>query len=174
LSEVGNSGKAAEFEVGVSGVQCPAAVEDHVGYAYDKADVLPLNGTQEEVAALKEALLERRAAAKAKKAKKKLAHSVEEASGVRGPESAANGSAIESCSAQHSGAAEVLPVGRPMSKRGSEVLTVDEKVRAKRLKEALQMAPENASKAVWTSIFNSSTVEAAETYACRGNYGGLR
>eukprot|EP00884_Botryococcus_braunii_P009402 jgi/Botrbrau1/18463/Bobra.0072s0046.1 len=156
--------------------QCPAAVEEHIGYKFVKADLLPINGTPEEVEVLREALLERRAAAKAKRVKKKAAHSEE--SIACPPDSTANGIAVVSLANKttiHDGANGKPPVSGPLSsKRGSEILRVDDKVRAKRLKEALEMAPEKATRGVWASIFNSSTVEQAETYACRGNYGGLR
>lgn len=158
------------------GLQCPAAVEEHIGYKFDKADLLPINGNPEEVDVLREALLAKRAAAKAKKGKKKAACSVDHSIASL-PESTANGAAampVTDMIAPRDEANGKPSLGLLSGKRGSEILRVDEKVRAKRLKQTLEMAPEGASKGVWASIFNSSTVEQAETYACRGNYGGLR
>lgn len=162
----------------VYGLQCPAAVEEHIGYKFEKADVLPINGSPAEIAALREALLEKRTAAKAKKGKRKnlqiVANDLPSQSLTATPSdgagvASANGSILQ----------DVVP-GQPAerglaaAKRGSEILTMSEKARAKRQKEALAIAPAGASKTVWASLFNSSTVEHAETYACRGNYGGLR
>ncbi len=51
--------------------QVPAAVEELVGGKWAQEDVLPLNGTPEEVQQLREHMLLQRAAAKAKKERKK-------------------------------------------------------------------------------------------------------
>lgn len=50
----------------------PAAVEELVGGKWEQEDVLPLNGTPEEVRQLRDMMLLQRAAAKAKKGKKKI------------------------------------------------------------------------------------------------------
>ena len=52
--------------------QIPAAVEDLIGGKLADADMLPINGSQEEVTALREALLARRVAEKAEKLAKKV------------------------------------------------------------------------------------------------------
>lgn len=162
----------------VYGLQCPAAVEEHIGYKFDKADVLPINGSPEEVAALRDALLEKRTAAKAKKGKKKglqtIANGLPHQSLTATPNDGAGTDLATESTSQAGVLGQPVERGSSGAKRGCEVLTISEKARAKRQKEALAMAPEGASKEVWASLFNSSTVEHAETYACRGNYGGLR
>lgn len=55
--------------------QVPAAVEDLMGCKWTAADVLPINGSEEDVEALREALLLTRAAAKAARISKKAKHS---------------------------------------------------------------------------------------------------
>jgi hypothetical protein len=154
----------------VAGSQCPTAVEEHVGYKWAPSELLPLNGTVEEVAALRDALLEQRAAVKAKKASKKKGTGVENAAAISDPRLVAGKSGLGSDEA-HGAEERGERVG---GKRGCDVITVDEKARVKQLKETLSAAPEGASQAVWASIFNSSSVERAETYACRGNFGALR
>jgi hypothetical protein len=52
--------------------QVPAAVEEMVGSKWEQDDVLPLNGTPEEVRQLREKMLLQRAALKAKKKEKKI------------------------------------------------------------------------------------------------------
>ena len=54
-------------------MQIPQAVEEHVGQKWTADDVIPLNGTVEEVEQLREAMLARRAALKSKKKDKKAA-----------------------------------------------------------------------------------------------------
>ncbi len=51
--------------------QVPQAVEEHIGSKWTAADLLPVNGTEEEVEALREAVLKSRAAAKALRLEKK-------------------------------------------------------------------------------------------------------
>ena len=51
--------------------QVPQAVEEHIGSKWTADDLLPVNGTDEEVEALREAVLKSRAAAKALKLEKK-------------------------------------------------------------------------------------------------------
>ena len=55
--------------------QAPLAVEEHIGSNWTADDLLPVNGTDEEVEALREAVLKSRAAAKAAKLEKKAAKS---------------------------------------------------------------------------------------------------
>ena len=56
-------------------LQVPAAVEDLIGSNWTAPDVLPINGSEEDVEALREALLLSRAAAKAARISKKAKHS---------------------------------------------------------------------------------------------------
>ena len=51
--------------------QVPQAVEEHIGSKWTATDLLPVNGTEEEVEALREAVLKSRAAAKAARLEKK-------------------------------------------------------------------------------------------------------
>ena len=51
--------------------QVPQAVEEHIGIKWTADDLLPVNGTDEEVEALREAVLKSRAAAKALRLEKK-------------------------------------------------------------------------------------------------------
>ena len=53
-------------------MQAPAAVEDLIGCKWSAADVLPINGSEEDVEALREALLLSRAAAKAARLSRKV------------------------------------------------------------------------------------------------------
>lgn len=78
-------------------LQVPAAVEELLGASWKQEDLLPLNGSPQEVAALRERMLLTRAAAKAKKSRKRAAAADGEAAVASVPSSAlairANGSA---------------------------------------------------------------------------------
>ena len=54
-------------------------MEEHVGSKWTAGDLLPVNGTEEEVEALREAVLKSRAAAKAVRLEKKAAKSAKAA-----------------------------------------------------------------------------------------------
>ncbi|KAL0044635.1 hypothetical protein WJX82_003672 [Trebouxia sp. C0006] len=124
--------------------QVPVAVEEHVGQTWAAIDVLPLNGTVEEVEQLREAMLAKRAAIKAKKKDKK-------ASKVQ--------SRLASSGAGSKRLADDEDSAAPMSEQ--------EKAFIKKFKASDRM-PANASKSVYSSIFMSSRKGGdKESYTCR-------
>lgn len=126
------------------------AVEEHVGAKW--AESIPLSGTQEEVEALWDKLIAKRAATKkGKKEKKKMTEIA----------AAANGVAQKRPSPEQQGGKEPKESG----KRPVQNFMVEEKA-AKKVK-AVDLAPAHADKKVWASLFTSSQPRTQETYSCR-------
>ena len=165
--------------------QVPVAVEEHVGQTWAAEDVLPLNGTVEEVEQLREAMLAKRAAIKAKKKDKKaskvLPASLSEADRLLLAQNAAKEksqitSASQAADLAAAVAAEVqsrLASSGAGSKRLADdedsvaPMSEQEKALIKRFK-ASDRVPANASKSVYSSIFMSSrTGGDKESYTCR-------
>ena len=163
----------------------PQAVEEHVGQRWTAEDVLPLNGTVEEVEQLREAMLAKRAALKSKKDKKaaKIA-----ASGLSNADKllvASNAakersrvtSASQAADLAAAVAAEVqlrLASSGAGSKRQADgaddaaaPMSEQEPALVKKFK-ASDRVPANATKNVYSSIFMSSRKGGdKESYTCR-------
>jgi len=166
-------------------MQVPVAVEEHVGQTWTSEDVLPLNGTVEEVEQLREAMLAKRAAIKAKKKDKKaskvLPTGLSEADRLLLAQNAAKEksqitSASQATDLAAAVAAEVqsrLASSGAGSKRladdedSAAPMSEQEKAFIKKFKASDRM-PANASKSVYSSIFMSSRKGGdKESYTCR-------
>jgi len=165
-------------------MQVPVAVVEHVGQTWTSEDVLPLNGTLEEVEELREAMLAKRAAIKAKKKDKKaskVAHTgLSEADRLLLAQNAAKEksqitSASQAADLAAAVAAEVQSrlAGGAGSKRLADdedttaAMSEQEKALIKKFK-ASDRVPANASKSVYSSIFMSSRKGGdKESYTCR-------
>lgn len=129
---------------------------------FSDADKIPLNGSEEEVNVLRERMeAEKAAAQENKKPKKvkngKVAEKTEQASKVAPTEKSVKRKGEVSPDLEV--AAAVVPVPRP---KGSDLVTVTKKFKA------ADKLPENATKAVYASIFTSSSKGTfKETYSCR-------
>ena len=168
-------------------MQIPQAVEEHIGQKWTAEDIVPLNGTVEEVEQLRDAMLARRAAIKAKKGKKaakaiaaglseddKLllaSNAAKERSQVTSATQAADLAAAVAAEVQ----ARLASNGGVGSKRqagdGSDETVVSmseqEKALIKKFK-ASDRVPAHASKSVYSSIFMSSRKGGEkESYTCR-------
>ena len=167
-------------------MQIPQAVEEHVGQKWSAADIIPLNGTVEEVEQLREGMFARRAALKARKKDKKAAkvtvtgpseedvsliasNAAREQSQVTSAAQAADLAAAVAAQVQ----ARLASNGKAGSKRhpaGDDTLaprTEQEKALIKKYK-ASDRVPANASKGVYSSIFTSSRNGGEkESYTCR-------
>lgn len=167
-------------------MQIPQAVEEHVGQKWAADDVLPLNGTVEEVEQLRDAMLARRAAIKAKKGKKAAkatAAGLSEADRLLVASNAARErsqltSASQAADLAAAVAAEVqarlASNGSAGSKRHADddadvpvPMSEQEKALIKKFK-ASDRVPAHASKSVYSSIFMSSRKGGEkESYTCR-------
>lgn len=167
-------------------MQIPQAVEEHVGQKWASDDVIPLNGTVEEVEQLRDAMLARRAAVKAKKGKKAAkasAAGLSEADQMLVARNAARErsqvtSATQAADLATAVAAEVqarlASNGGAGSKRqaneGEDTpapMPEQEKALIKKFKASDRM-PAHASKSVYSSIFMSSRKGGEkESYTCR-------
>ena len=166
-------------------LQVPQAVEEHVGQQWIAEDLVPLNGTVEEVEQLREAMLERRAVLRAKrkgkKASKVSAHGLSEADALLVASNAAKErSQVTSANQAADLAAAVAGDMQPRlgsqganSKRAADEANVaapmseQEKALIKKFK-ASDRVPAHASKSVYSSIFMSSRKGGEkESYTCR-------
>lgn len=127
----------------------PDAVREAAGGAWEAPPLL-LNPTGEEEAAVRAALLARRAGEAARKAAKKG-----NGNGKRGAAEVA-GDGVK-------GGAAVKRAAP-----GDEETAEEAAARAARLKATLALAPEGANMGVFASLFTSSKAPARETFACRG------
>lgn len=167
-------------------VQIPQAVEEHIGQKWATNDVIPLNGTVEEVEQLRDAMLARRAAVKAKKGKRaakagtaglseadKLlitSNAAKERSQVTSATQAADLAAAVAAEVQ----ARLASSGGAGSKRQADdeedtsaAMSEQEKALIKKFK-ASDRVPTHASKSVYSSIFMSSRKGGEkESYTCR-------
>ncbi|KAL0039417.1 hypothetical protein WJX79_007290 [Trebouxia sp. C0005] len=165
--------------------QVPVAVEEHVGQTWAAEDVLPLNGTVEEVEQLREAMLAKRAAIKAKKKDKKaskvlptglseadrlvLAHNAaKEKSQITSASQAADLAAAVAAEVQSRLASSGAGSKRLADDEDSAApMSEQEKALIKKFK-ASDKVPANASKTVYSSIFMSSRKGGdKESYTCR-------
>lgn len=165
--------------------QVPVAVEEHVGQTWAAEDVLPLNGTIEEVEQLREAMLAKRAAIKAKKKDKKaskvlptglseadrlaLAHNAaKEKSQITSASQAADLAAAVAAEVQSRLASSGAGSKRLADDEDSAApMSEQEKALIKKFK-ASDRVPANASKSVYSSIFMSSRKGGdKESYTCR-------
>ena len=161
------------------------AVEEHVGQTWAAEDVLPLNGTIEEVEQLREAMLAKRAAIKAKKKDKKaskvlptglseadrlaLAHNAaKEKSQITSASQAADLAAAVAAEVQSRLASSGAGSKRLADDEDSAApMSEQEKALIKKFK-ASDRVPANASKSVYSSIFMSSRKGGdKESYTCR-------
>lgn len=167
-------------------VQIPQAVEEHIGQKWAANDVIPLNGTVEEVEQLRDAMVARRAAVKAKKGKKAAkasAAGLSEADKLLITSNAARErsqmtSATQAADLAAAVAAEVqarlASSGGAGSKRQADdeegtpaAMSEQEKALIKKFK-ASDRVPTHASKSVYSSIFMSSRKGGEkESYTCR-------
>ncbi|DBB01814.1 hypothetical protein WJX77_008966 [Trebouxia sp. C0004] len=165
--------------------QVPVAVEEHVGQTWAAEDVLPLNGTVEEVEQLREAMLAKRAAIKAKKKDKRasrlapsglseadrlvLAHNAaKEKSQITSASQAADLAAAVAAEVQSRLASSGAGSKRLADDEDSAApMSEQEKALIKKFK-ASDRVPANASKSVYSSIFMSSRKAGdKESYTCR-------
>lgn len=157
--------------------QVPAAVEDHVGAKWKAA--MPINGTEEEMDSLREAMLKKRAAEKVGKAAEKAAKKALKAGKVssaspaveiiaesgragRDVPSAAQAAALLSASAD-----EVRRAAQKWPKRDLQAPHTSEETAQRKKFKAAEHVPEGADKRVWASIFTSSSGPVKETYGAR-------
>jgi hypothetical protein len=128
---------------------CRAACEDVCGrlLADAAAELVTLNGTDDEVEALAERLLAAKAARAAAKAAKKAAKAAKKASGGAAAEKKAALDAAKPLTARH--VAAPAPKGRALATAGSAI--------AKR--SVAELAPEGATAEVWGSIFKKQKQE---------------
>ena len=167
-------------------MQIPQAVQEHIGQKWAVSDVIPLNGTVEEVEQLRDTMFTRRAAVKAKKGKKaakataaglseadKLlvaSHAARERSQVTSATQAADLAAAVAAEMQ----ARLASNGGAGSKRQADgdedtpaPMSEQEKAVIKKFKATDRM-PAHASKSVYSSIFMSSRKGGEkESYTCR-------
>ena len=154
-------------------------MEEHVGQKWSSADLMPINGTVEEVEQLREAMLTKHAAAKAKKQSKRSNKVV--ASGLSQDDKqlvADNAAKEESRVTSASQAADLAAavaaqvqaqLGKKGGKRDLEDNPMSEQEQAlvKKFK-ASDRVPTHATKSVYSSIFMSSRPNAEkESYTCR-------
>lgn len=143
--------------------------------SFSQEDVMPINGTEEEVFVLRQAMLTKRAAAKGKKLQKQatkgpaaITQSVAEQDALR-LQAAAN--AAEACTIVTSGIvaqelAAALKGPQSGRKRDAEGLPAAKQPVLKRSKPP--KVPQGASSNVYSSIFLSSRpAPEKETYMCR-------
>ena len=167
-------------------MQIPQAVEEHIGQEWAANDVIPLNGTVEEVEQLRDAMLARRATVKAKKGKKAAkatAAGLSEADQLLVASNAARGrsqvtSATQAADLAAAVAADVQARLASNSGAGSKRQADDDEDTPARMSEhekalikkfkASDRVPAHASKSVYSSIFMSSRKGAdKESYTCR-------
>ena len=167
-------------------MQIPQAVEEHIGQKWATTNIIPLNGAVEEVEQLRDAMLARRAAVKAKrgkKAAKATAAGLSEAEKLLVASNAARErsqvtSATQAADLAAAVAAEVqerlASNGGAGSKRQADdgedtpaPMSEQEKALIKKFK-ASDRVPTHASKSVYSSIFMSSRKGGEkESYTCR-------
>lgn len=165
-------------------VQIPQAVEEHVGQKWTSEDVVPLNGTVDEVEQLRDAMLARRAAIKAKKGKKAakaVAAGLSEADKLVVSSNAAKERSQVTSAAQAAdlAAAVAAEVQARLASNGGKrraggagdetvaPMSEQEKALIKKFK-ASDRVPAHASKSVYSSIFMSSRQGGEkESYTCR-------
>lgn len=160
-------------------MQVPQAVEEHVGQTWSSIDLMPINGTVEEVDQLREAMLTKRAAVKAKKHSQKANKVV--ASGLsREDKQLVADSAVKEESrltsasqAADLAAAVAAQVQAQLGKKGGKrdlkdnPMSEQEQALVKKFK-ATDRVPTHATKSVYSSIFMSSRPKAEkESYTCR-------
>ena len=170
----------------VSLVQIPQAVEEHIGQNWTVDDIIPLNGTVEEVEQLREAMFAKRAVIKSKRKDKKAAKV--SATGLSDAERllmASNAAKERSQVTSASQAADLAAAvaaevhdrlasnGHAGSKRQADdedtaaPMSEHEKALIKKFK-ASDRVPANATKNVYASIFMSSQKGGdKESYTCR-------
>ena len=143
------------------------AVEEYAGQKWEEAR--PLNGTQEEVEALWDKLIATRAAGKKARREK------QKAAALPPPATAVEGEVEGKSSSENSPTNSTEPklqrelVEKVGAKRAVQDFSQPEKAQAKRAKD---MAPTNADKKIWASLFTSSHgKQAVETYSCRSTSG---
>ncbi|KAL3158830.1 hypothetical protein ABBQ32_011556 [Trebouxia sp. C0010 RCD-2024] len=164
--------------------QIPQAVEEHVGQKWTSEDVVPLNGTVDEVEQLRDAMLARRAAIKAKKGKKAakaVAAGLSEADKLVVSSNAAKERSQVTSAAQAAdlAAAVAAEVQARLASNGGKrraggagdetvaPMSEQEKALIKKFK-ASDRVPAHASKSVYSSIFMSSRQGGEkESYTCR-------
>lgn len=168
-------------------MQIPQAVEEHIGQKWTADDIVPLNGTVEEVEQLRDAMLARRAAIiakKSKKAAKATATGLSEADKLlvasnaakeRSPVTSATQAADLAAAVAAEVQARLASNGNAGSKRQADDGGLDavapmleqEKALIKKFK-ASDRVPAHASKSVYSSIFMSSRKGGdKESYTCR-------
>ena len=166
-------------------MQIPQAVEEHVGQKWTLEDAIPINGTVEEVEQLRDTMLARRAAVKAKKKDKKVAKAaatgLSEADKLLVASNAAKerGHITSATQAADLAAAVASELQTRLANNGAgskrqideedipAPMSEQEKAVIKKFK-ASDRLPANASKGVYSSIFMSSRQGGEkESYTCR-------
>ena len=160
-------------------IKVPQAVEEHVGLKWTQADLLPINGSVEEVEQLREAMLAKRAAVKAKKQSKKANKVTATGLSQQDKQLLADNAAKEETRVTSTSQAADLAaavaaqvqaqLGKSGGKRDLEDNPMSEQEQAfvKKFK-ASDRVPAHASKSVYSSIFMSSRPNAEkESYTCR-------
>ncbi len=135
-----------------------------MGFKAGPADLLPINPPAEDLAELREKLLEQRAAARAaKKDKKKEKATAAAAKRPAEAAEAANGDGSGSAGANGNG----LYAGEAARSNGGAAVVNGSGAAAKKFK-ATELMPSHADKKVWESLFTSSRAgEEKESYLCR-------
>ena len=136
-------------------------MEELVGAKVTKADLLPINPPTEELAAMREALLEARAAARAAKKEGKKGKAAA-AAGAKRPAAEA-GAGAAGAAAAPAGGSGGLYAGEAARNGGDAAGAA---AAAKKFKAA-ELMPTHADKKVWESLFTSSRPAEKETYLCR-------
>lgn len=157
----------------------PQAAEEHVGQKWTQADLMAINGSVEEVEQLREAMLTKRAAVKAKKQTKKAnkiaaTGLTQEDKQLVNDNAAKESSRVTSASqAADLAAAVAAQVEAQQCKKGGKrdlhdnPMSEQEQALVKKFKASDSM-PAHASKSVYSSIFMSSRPNAEkESYTCR-------
>lgn len=169
--------------------EVPAAVGDLIGGdgIWQAADLLPVNGTEEEVATLREALLMSRAAEKAVKAAKKAAKQskaccLEAVTVDSNRQIALDNISKSSNSSTEQESAVTIDVAAPSVRHGATVQVAKATVKwpkreqqgnagnrleAQKKFKASRHVPEGGDKSVYASIFTSSSGPLQESYAAR-------
>lgn len=164
-------------------MQVPQAVKEHVGWTgeddWTKADLMPINGSVEEVEQLRAQMLTKRAVVKAKKQSKKATKiaatglTQEDKQLVHDNASKEESRVTSASQAADLAAAVAAQVQAQMGKKGGKrdlddnPMPEQEQALIKKFK-ASDRVPAHASKNVYSSIFMSSRPNAEkESYTCR-------
>ena len=161
-------------------MQVPAAVEELAGGKWQES--IPLNGSQDEVEELWDRLIVKRNASKKTKKEKKIAMAegsskLQQAVATPEERTSSGDSPTNTTDEKVSGdklskkerkerEAQLAGQKRPMQ----DFSISTDKLHTKKLK-ASDMAPANADKKIWASLFTSSHAKTKETYGCRSTMG---